>query len=275
MGLSIRDVARGYFPVASRRASGLREKPRHPIEGHAYIGELAAAIFYFAASVRLLRVAFRTGALQERILGLAFLLFGISYLFYVAPDILPTLMPMMTPLSFLGRITTATGVVGIALFTWQVFRRDAAWAKWLAWGNGFVILVGIGVSLWEGDWDGFSTLTSVGYWLVWAGEMVPLAWVGVEGFVCYVRATKRVKLGLSDPLVANRFLLLCLFGAMQVSTMAVEIPMNIGFERQGIFSTWPDAAIGAFELLTIAMVWLVFFPPAAYRRWINGAARFG
>ena len=62
-----------------------------------------------------------------------------------------------------------------------------------------------GVSIWEGDWGGFSTLTSVGYWLVWVGETIPLVWVGVEGLACYTRAIKRVKLGLSDPLLANRF----------------------------------------------------------------------
>jgi len=39
------------------------------MEDHAYIGELAAAIFYLAAGVGLLRVAFRTGLLEERILG--------------------------------------------------------------------------------------------------------------------------------------------------------------------------------------------------------------
>ena len=64
------------------------------MDDHAYLGELAAAIFYFAAGVRLLRVAFRTGLLEERILGAAFSVFGISYLFYVAPDILPTLVPL-------------------------------------------------------------------------------------------------------------------------------------------------------------------------------------
>ena len=107
---------------------------------------------------------------------------------------------------------------------------------------------------------------------MWVGETIPLVWVGVEGLACYTRAIKRVKLGLSDPLLANRFLLWGLFGATQVCTMVVEIPMNIGFETRGIFSTWPDATIGALEILTIAIVWLGFFPPAAYRRWINGAA---
>ncbi len=239
---------------------------------HAYLGELLAAIFYLAASLRLLRTAYRTRLLQERILGSSFLLIGIAYAFYVASDVVPTLAPLMTPLSFLGRVALAAGTLGIAMFTWQVFRRDVAWAKWLVWGCGSLMLAGIGVSLSEGDWDGFSTLTSVGYWLGWVGEMVPLAWVGIEGLIGYVRMLKQVKFGFTEPLVANRFLLWCLFGTMQVCAMIVEIPMNIEFETQGVFSTWPDAGMGLFELLTVAIAWLVFFPPAFYRNWINGPA---
>ena len=96
--------------------------------------------------------------------------------------------------------------------------------------------------------------------------------VGVEGFLGYTRTIKQVKFGFSDPLVANRFLLWCIFGVMQVCTMIVEIPMNIGFETHGVFTAWPDAAMGVFEVLTIAIVWLAFFPPAFYRNWINGRA---
>jgi hypothetical protein len=244
----------------------------HSTGEHAYVGELAAAVFYLAASVHLLRASLRTGLVEGRILGTAFLFLGIGYGFYVAPDVVPSLLPLMTPLSFVGRFTLAVGTFWIAIFTWQVFRKDVAWAGWLAWGCGLLILLGIGVSIWEGDWDGFSLLTSVGYWLVWLGETIPLVWVGIEGFVGYSRSIKQVKFGFSDPLVANRFLLWCVFGIMQVCTMIVEIPMNLGFERQGVFAVWPDAAMGIFEVLTIAIVWLAFFPPTFYRNWVNGAA---
>lgn len=237
---------------------------------HAYIGELAAAIFYLAAGLRLLRVSFRTGLIEGRLLGSAFSAFGIAYLFYVAPDLEPSLVPLMTPLSFLGRVTTAVGMAAIAVFTWQVFQKDAAWAKWLAWGSVCLNLLGIGVSIWEKDWAGFSTLTSVGYWMVWVGETIPLVWVGIEGFVGFRRMSKQVLFGFSEPLVANRFLLWCLFGVMQVAAMIVEIPMNVGFETQGVFTTGPDAVMGALEIATIAIVWLAFFPPIFYRNWING-----
>ena len=33
-----------------------------------------------------------------------------------------------------------------------------------------------------------------------------------------------------------------------------------------------EAISGVVYLVPIAIMWLVFFPPAAYRRWIEGAA---
>jgi len=35
-----------------------------------------------------------------------------------------------------------------------------------------------------------------------------------------------------------------------------------------LISTW-DALIGFFESFSIVLIWLVFFPPVLYRRWIT------
>ena len=47
--------------------------------------ELLAGIFFVVAAVPLLRLAGRTQQIPERILGIAFLLMGVSYLFYESP----------------------------------------------------------------------------------------------------------------------------------------------------------------------------------------------
>ena len=33
-----------------------------------------------------------------------------------------------------------------------------------------------------------------------------------------------------------------------------------------------DSLVGGFEVGAIALIWLVFFPPAVYQRWINRTA---
>jgi hypothetical protein len=39
-----------------------------------------------------------------------------------------------------------------------------------------------------------------------------------------------------------------------------------------VFSAWSDRVLGSFEILTIATIWIAFFPPALYRSWMRGAA---
>ena len=51
------------------------------------------------------------------------------------------------------------------------------------------------------------------------------------------------------------------------------IPMYIAYEaNNGGFADWTDQLMGSLEMLTIAIVWLAFFPPRFYRSWIERAA---
>ncbi len=103
------------------------------MEDSAYLMQLLVGFFYTAASVPLFRLSARSGQRPERLLGFAFLCYGASYLFYQLPYPLNS-ESLLVPLSFLGRLATAVGVVACALFTRLVFRSDAAWARWLVRG---------------------------------------------------------------------------------------------------------------------------------------------
>ena len=78
-------------------------------------------------------------------------------------------------------------------------------------------------------------------------------------------------MGLCEPLVCNRFLLFGLFGVTQILAILFEIPMYIEYATTSSFSHWMDQVLGALEMLTISCIWLAFFPPAAYRGWIQTA----
>jgi hypothetical protein len=47
------------------------------------------------------------------------------------------------------------------------------------------------------------------------------------------------------------------------------LPQYASYEQQNLFSAGWDTLIGAVEILSVAAIWLVFFPPAVYRRWIE------
>ena len=240
------------------------------MEDHAYIGELLAGIVYLIAGVRLLRLGQRTGEAPERLLGATFLFMGVSAACYVLP-VFSAFESLWTPLNFAGRVTFLPAAVMIALFTRRVFRSEERWGAWLVWGSAILLVSGVGGSALAGDWEGFS-ISNRWFWLEWVGFTVPFGWAGTEAFVQYRQARRRVRLGLCDPLVCSRYLLWALFGALQACSCLVLLPQYSEYETTSQFTATWDTLYGASIISSLVMIWLVFFPPAFYQRWIQRAA---
>jgi hypothetical protein len=240
------------------------------MEDNAYIGELLAGIVYLIAGVRLLRLGQRTGQVPEKLLGVAFLFIGTSAGLYVLPKFLP-FESLWTPLNFAGRVCIIPEAVIFALFTWRVFRPAERWGGWLVWGTAILLVIGVGGSAMGGDWEGFS-ISNGWFWLEWVGYTLPFGWAGSEAFAQYRQARRRVRLGLCDPLVCNRFLLWALFGTLQTCLALVLLPQYANYETTNQFTAMWDALYGAIEITSLVMIGLVFFPPAFYQRWINAPA---
>jgi hypothetical protein len=233
-----------------------------------FLAAAITALSFLVVAFGLLRRASRTGAAPERLLGVAFLLIGTSYVFSVAPYAF-ALEPLLEPFSLVGRITYAVSVIGIAVFTLRVLQSDEAWTRWLVYGSAFLIAAGIGLTVLEKDLGGFNPLRSYGYWLEWAGLLFPFVWMGLAAFAQFGKAGQRVRLGLCDPVVSNRFLLLSLFGFFQVCGFFVEAALYIISESQQKWTAEMDVLYATTEILSILTIWLAFFPPAPYRRWIG------
>lgn len=238
------------------------------VEDSAFLLELLAGLIFIAASLPLLRLAGRTREMPERVLGITFLLMGVSYLFYELPFAL-TDETLLISFSLTGRLLYGVSVLTTALFTKLVFHPGRAWADRLLWFTAALLVTGIAVSGWYGDWEGLDPLGNPGFWPEWVGQMIPCVWVATAGLTQYAKARRRVRVGLTDPLVCNRFLLFGGFGLAQVGTLALLVPSYVGYGTTGSFSHAMDVSIGLFEYTSILAIWLAFFPPAAYRSWLN------
>jgi hypothetical protein len=239
------------------------------MEEQAYVGELISALVYLYAGMRLLRLSSRTGEVPERFLGAMFLVTGTSLLLYNLPIILDS-ESLWTPLNFAGRVAYLPAPVLLAVFTRRVFRPEGVWATWMAYGSAILLVAGVGGSVWSGDLEGFS-VGSPWFWAEWTGYTIPFAWAGAEAFAQYRQARRRMQLGLCDSLICNRYLLWGCFGAMQFLGSVALIPEYSEYEQAGAFpATW-DVLISAAEIFSLVMIWLIFFPPVFYRRWIQSA----
>jgi len=233
---------------------------------NAVLFELLAGVVYLVAGVRLAVLARRTRAIPEALLTAAFLCLGLSYMFYNIP-----LMQGSEPVwsTFTGRLLAALGIGFLPFFTLRVFRGKAAWAKLLAGANVLLLVVGISLAVLNGDFEGY-TVSAPWFWLEWCGYMLPYVWIASEAFLAYSSARKRKRIGLTSAMVTNRYLLWGLYGVLGMAANCVTLAMYRAYEATQVWQAEWDVGFGGLEMLSIAMMWLVFFPPRFYRRWIGG-----
>ncbi len=237
----------------------------------AFILQLLAGIFYVIVALPLLRLAARSGQFPERMLGFTFLLFGTSYLFYQFPYLIES-EALFVPFSIVGRMLWNASVLTTALFTRDVFHRGRTWARPLVWSVFALIFAGIAISIQQGDYEGMEPNGNPGFWFEWIGQLIPFVWVASAALSEYQSACRRLKVGLGEALVCNRYLLFACFGVAQIVTIALIVPMFASVEaNHGAISELLDQLMGSFEMLTIGIVWLAFFPPRFYRGWIERA----
>ena len=112
----------------------------------------------------------------------------------------------------------------------------------------------------------------LGLRLFMSGIAIPLAWGTYESLRYWELLRKRVKLGLADPLVADRMRLWSIaeFSACVINvstTVAAFFGIDFAVATAGAF------VIAPLGLLAASSMWLAFIPPAAYlRRVISRAA---
>jgi hypothetical protein len=239
------------------------------MEENAYIAAIIASVFYLVASVRLLRLHRRTRQQPELLLGLYFALSGVYYLSYNLPSLLrfgdwPPQIDLAIEWSYI------LGVFPYLLFIRLVFRSKDTWAGWLVGICSVSLLAGTLMMTVEGVVE--YSLDSPWFIMQWAGYTAPCFWLGWEALLYRRSAQKRARIGLCSPVVANRYLLLGLFGCFQVLACLADLAFANEVSANQTISLVTDALLGGAEIASVALLWLAFFPPVFYSNWITGRA---
>jgi hypothetical protein len=113
-----------------------------------------------------------------------------------------------------------------------------------------------------------SALAASGWFVaVRVPSILALGWTGIEAFRQWRMARRRVALGIGDPVVSNRFALWCAVGSFSTANNLVSTLL----QAQGIGPVaHPLGAtvIALSGLVSSALLWLVFMPPARYQAWV-------
>jgi hypothetical protein len=198
-----------------------------------------------------------------------FVLSGVAYLGWVLPFVVET-GSWRNPADFAAWGVFSVGVVPYLLFIRKVFRPGAAWATWIVVGCSLALAGSTGMLVWGGEL--YPGLGNPFYWVQWFGFTIPCAWFLVEAALSYRVAARRSQIGLSDPIVVNRYLLLALFGALQTLACLSDLLVTIDVTADQSTSVWSDLLLGGSEIAGIALLWLAFFPPRGYLAWVGGSA---
>jgi len=216
--------------------------------------------------VRLLLLARRTRKLPELAIGLNFLFAGaIGYALLLAAESLRLLpAPWDGRGSFAGVTAISFGAACVALFSRAVFRPAStaaaaalvALVAWLALGVwGSWVLHVEGVEAGAGGW--------LGRWGPNLGLLAAFGWASLEPLRFAALMRRRLRIGLGDPLVANRLLLWGVGTGAIAAVALVHLALQLGGR-----SELPPSWVGVVSLLVLATAvceWLAFFPPRAWR----------
>jgi hypothetical protein len=232
----------------------------------AAIGGGAFVIAGAFVSVRLLLLWRRTRELPELMLGLGLGLSGaIGYPVNAIARAVPA-SDAQSLLFALSAVLSFSSQVAMLLFTWRVFRPTDGWARAACVG---LTAIGVGAFLWQTlvtGWEPFCR-TERGPWSISeVTQLVTLAWAGTESWLYHRKLVKRARLGLGDPITANRLLLWAIseFSAFTI-TGTVSLLRVAGVPMTNVAI---GIVIGPLGLTLAAAVWLAFLPPSRYTRWI-------
>jgi hypothetical protein len=236
------------------------------MEAITYIISIGAGAFYLLASYRLLKLSHQTRERPEFWLGTYFAATGQWYLIYNAPyffgyEELPPLLDHGIEWIY------AIGVAAYALFVRCTFRPRSGWALIVVIVAALCSLAGATASSLEGAFS--NAIDDPAYRIEWIGYTIPCVWTCVEGFIAHGAAQRRVRLELCDPIVANRYLLFGSFGLCQIISCLADLFWAYTNTTDASGAWLASGLLSAIEIASVAVLWLAFFPPRAYRRWID------
>lgn len=231
------------------------------------LSTLASLIVSLVLSIRLLRLWSRTRQLPELVIGLSFLSAGVlGYLATIlgnpgAGGIDPELAQKIT---VVGISLISLGVSLNYLFVWQVFRPESRVARACFW-IATILLAATVMPL------GGGSITTQLDPVTLLGDAVRMSagiWGATESLRYYAMMRKRLRLGLAEPAVTNRFLL---WGFATLTTSLIFLATSAVVRHhfspmEGALTPGLMVVASLGTIVVATMQWLVFLPPAFYRR---------
>jgi hypothetical protein len=235
------------------------------------VGLVAFAVSSLAIGVRLLWLGRRTRRVPELAVGLGFV---IGCVVGYVPETIVLSSDLLSPereatVLAVTQVAIRLAAISVLVFTRNVFRAREAWA------TGFAALLVVALAM---SWIAFpytriyaeSARDLFWYDFFAVARSLALAWGAVESLVYYAKSRRRMRLGLAEALVTNRFLL----WGIGLASLTLLMASTLLASLLGV-----DPALSGWVLLEslaglvgASTLWLTFFPGKAYKAFVERRA---
>jgi len=217
---------------------------------------------------RLLWQGRKPGNVPERLLGASLALDGIEWLLWVIafwPGVEGT--RASDAFAYTCRVGIVCHSIFLLAFTRHVFRPQSPAALGLLLGAATVMLGSLGIAAAHGDWSGYGNR---GLWIYFetGTQQVAYAWTLLESALHHARMRRRLHHGLGDPVVSNRLALWAIYGGASLAAGLLYVGSVAVATASGSYPFAIDVLMVIGTSIAASMLWLAFFPPAGYRRWV-------
>lgn len=182
-------------------------------------------------------------------------------------------------------LAMAIGAGAAYVFTWKTFQPDRLWAKAIVVLGCACLAAGYAI---EALFEGFAPVmfAGPGHWVGWAGRTAAAAGITFESFRYWRMLRRRLRLGLADPVVTNRFLLWGVWAACSTLNFVADLASRTLYwliydtiqpvpEYLAVMVAPTIAVTMLFGSVSAVTLFLTFFPTPAYLRWVEARAAAG
>lgn len=235
-----------------------------------WVGFLTFFGVALVVGVRLLLLWWHTREMPELLIGIGVLGIGpVGFGLAVAARLVAESRPGFgVVLAGIGALAVAIGAGAKFTFNWRVYHPESR-----AVGAVPILAGPVLISAWITEWvtggfvhaDPASPATLIRTSL----QIGCLLWGSAEALRYWAMMRRRVRLGLGDPVVANRFLLWGIgAGAAGVGSF-IGVAAQIATGISGAQISWAMMSSSLHGLIAAIALWFAFVPPGFYRRFIE------
>jgi hypothetical protein len=244
------------------------------MESFVWIGFVAFFVASLSVGVRLVLLWRRTRQLPELLIGIGVLGIGpVGFGLMTVADLSRGAAPAFARvLLAIALLAVSAGVFAKCCFNWRVYHPEQVWVRRMVWLSGALLLA---LYLSEFRTSGFETRDLLGpsHTARTVLQVACLLWGSGEALRYWRMMRRRLRLGIADAVVTNRFFL------WGLGAGAAGVGSGVGLVTQWVTNTasveisWLMLSSSLHGLTAAVAMWLAFMPTESYRRLIEVRAR--